>query len=90
MQLYLPYVRRELLPCCQNIMVLKSIEKGLYHIYTPTTKIEPINKQCSYHIETSQLIYNSNQLTGFYMIGTLVVNELICSFLIFQEIKRII
>ena len=27
-----------------------------------------------HHKETNQLICNANQLTGFYMIGTLVVN----------------
>ena len=31
------------------------------------------NDQCSHHIETSQLICRANQLTGFYMMGTLVV-----------------
>ena len=30
-------------------------------------------------IETSQLIYRANQLTGFYMIATLAFNELNCS-----------
>ena len=34
---------------------------------------------CSHHIETSQLIYRANQLTGFYMMGTLVVKVLIIS-----------
>ena len=34
------------------------------------------NDQCSHHTETSQLIYPSNQLTGFYTVGTLVVKEL--------------
>ena len=29
--------------------------------------------QCSHHIETSQSIYGANQLTGFYMMGILVV-----------------
>ena len=29
--------------------------------------------QCYYHIETSQLICRANQLTGFYMMGTLVL-----------------
>ena len=28
------------------------------------------------HIETSQLIYHANQLTGFYMMETLEFNEL--------------
>ena len=33
--------------------------------------------QCSHHIETSQLIWSANQLTGFYMMRTLVVKGLI-------------
>ena len=32
---------------------------------------------CPYHIETSPLIYRANQWTGFYMIGTSVMKELI-------------
>ena len=35
------------------------------------------NDQCSHHIETSQLICIANQLTGFYIIKTLVVKGLI-------------
>ena len=31
----------------------------------------------SYHIETSQLICTTNQLTGLYMMTTLAFNELI-------------
>ena len=32
-------------------------------------------------METSQLIFRANQLTGFYMMGTLVVKELkICTY----------
>ena len=34
------------------------------------------NDQCPSHIETSQLICRANQLTGFYMTGTLVVKRL--------------
>ena len=34
------------------------------------------NDQCSHHIETSKLICIANQLTGFYMMGTLVVKGL--------------
>ena len=34
-----------------------------------------INDQCSHHIETSHLICNTNQLTGFYMTGK---QQLIC------------
>ena len=29
------------------------------------------NDQCSHYIETSQLIFRANQLTGFYIMGTL-------------------
>ena len=36
-----------------------------------------LNDQCSHHIETSQLICRADQLTGFYMMGTLVVKGLI-------------
>ena len=32
--------------------------------------------KCSHHIETSQLICRANQLTGFFMMGTLVVKRL--------------
>ena len=35
----------------------------------------PFNNQCSHHIETSQLICRANQLTGLYMMGTLVVKR---------------
>ena len=34
------------------------------------------NDQCSHHKETSQLICRANQLTGFYIKGTLVVKRL--------------
>ena len=37
---------------------------------------KPFNDQCSHHIETSQLICSTNQLSGFYMIRTLVVKRL--------------
>ena len=37
---------------------------------------KPANNQCPPHVETSQLIRVTNQLTGFYMRGTLVVNGL--------------
>ena len=39
-------------------------------------KLQPFNDQCSCHIETNQLIYRANQLTGFYMMGTLIVKRL--------------
>ena len=37
----------------------------------------PFNDQCSHHLETSQLIFSANQLTGFYTMGKLVVKGLI-------------
>ena len=37
--------------------------------------------QCSHHIETGQLICSANQLTGFYMMGILVVKWLNYEFL---------
>ena len=33
--------------------------------------LQPIKCQCCSHIETSQLIFTTNQLTGFYMRATL-------------------
>ena len=35
-----------------------------------------IKRQSCHHIETSQLICRANQLTGFYMVATLALNEL--------------
>ena len=35
-----------------------------------------IKRQSYYYIETSQLIWRANQLTGFYMMATLAFNEL--------------
>ena len=46
----------------------------------PIEKYKPFNNQCSHHIETSQLICSANQLTGFYMIGSLFVKGLIIIF----------
>ena len=36
----------------------------------------PFNDHCSHHIETSQLICRANQVTSFYMMGTLFVKRL--------------
>ena len=33
--------------------------------------VNPLTNNVSHHIETSQLICNANQLTGFYMTGTI-------------------
>ena len=38
---------------------------------------QPFNEQCCHHTETNQLICSANQLTGSYMMRTLVVNGLI-------------
>ena len=52
----------------------------------------PFNDQCFPHIETNQLICRANQLTGFYMMGTLVVKGLIeiyvDNILIFLALKQ--
>ena len=39
--------------------------------------IKDLKRQSSHHRETSQLTYSENQVTGFYMIGTLAFHELI-------------
>ena len=45
-------------------------------IYFLMTKIMPLNiqGQCSMLIVTKQLIYTTNQLTDFYIYGTLTLN----------------
>ena len=48
---------------------------------------EPFNDQCSHNIETSQMIFSANQLTGFYMVGTLVVKGLSLYYIINLKIK---
>ena len=35
-----------------------------------------INSLSCHHIKTNQLIWRANQLTGFYIMATLVFNEL--------------
>lgn len=35
-----------------------------------------LTKKCSLHIKTSQLIFNGNELTGFYVRQTLFANDL--------------
>ena len=37
-------------------------------------RFQPISRQYSFHIQTSQLICIANQLTGFYMKGTYTGN----------------
>ena len=36
---------------------------------------QPFNVQCSYHKETSQLIYKANHLTGFFVIGIINIKK---------------
>ena len=38
--------------------------------------LKPIKCQCCTHVETSQLIFTANQLTGFYVRATMVFNGL--------------
>ena len=67
--------------------------KELLMIYCRLTStcFNPLTNNVPHHVETSQLVCNTNQLTGFHMMadgGTLVVNELthhFCSRLL-QEI----
>ena len=49
--------------------------KGYYLDPDSGNFLEPFNDQCSHHIETSHLICSANQLTGFYMMRTLVVKR---------------
>ena len=59
--------------------VLKNFAKftGKHPCQSLLLTLEPLNDQCSHHIESSQLICRANQLTAFYMMGTLVVKGLI-------------
>ena len=41
------------------------------------TTVNPLKRQSCHHIENSQLICRTNQLTGFYMMATLAFNKLI-------------
>ena len=40
-------------------------------------KYQPIKRQNCHQVDTNQLIYSANQLTGFYIMATLTINELI-------------
>ena len=44
--------------------------------YKKCSKSTPISDQCQNHMETSQLVFNTNELTGFYMMTTLVLHAL--------------
>ena len=63
--------------------ISSTVTKRTYNIYSKLNckssyliYLKPLNGQCSHHIETSQLIYSANHLTGFYMMGTLAVKGL--------------
>ena len=61
---------------------IKSMKPGYWWIWFPVnfefyiSKAQLIKRQICHHIETSQLIYPANQLTGFYMMTTLAFNGL--------------
>ena len=40
-------------------------------------KYQLIKRQNCHQVDTNQLIYSANQLTGFYIMATLTINELI-------------
>ena len=53
------------------------LRKQIFHTKNIWNFDELTKCQSCHHIETSQLIYSANQLTGFYMMATLAFNELI-------------
>ena len=55
---------------CQRTVFYGEVNASLILLYL-------INRQSCHHIETSHLICYANQLTSFYMMATLAVNELI-------------
>ena len=59
---------------CKSPTITKTRNSSV--IYKPEKKTQPFNGQCSHHIETIQLICRANQLTSFYMMGTLAVKKL--------------
>ena len=62
--------------------MLAEYKQGIPENWTFLWHVDLIIKcQCCPHAETSQLIYTTNQLTGFYMRATLAFNGLINEFL---------
>ena len=53
--------------------ILLSLVTSFFCFETPKL----IKRQSCHHIEIGQLIYKANQLSGFYMIATLALNDLI-------------
>ena len=60
-------------PTIQGLIKLKSLT--LYCAF-PHERFYSIVDQCSHHIETSHLIIRITNLTGFYVMETLVINWL--------------
>ena len=44
--------------------------------YWPEHSFDSLNAKVAIYIETSQMIFFANQLTGFYIMATLAFNEL--------------
>ena len=61
----------------ENLTNLWSFSSTCQKRKSAATNIWSIEYQCCPHIETSQLIFCANQLTGFYMRATLAFNVLI-------------
>ena len=62
----------------KNHDTVKNLRRDDFEQHCPKNEVFHylIKRQSCYHIETSQLICSANQLTGFYMMATLVFNEL--------------
>ena len=74
------YLFLEFFRSCKNLVA--DIHQTFGFIVGQIFFFNPFNDQCSHHIETSQLICRANQVTGFYMMRTLVVKW-------FKKIPRI-
>ena len=67
-----------------HTIITTAMEKTMRHLrflkillpFDFSAEFLTFNDQCSHHIETSQLICRVNQLTGFYMMRTLVAKRL--------------
>ena len=62
----------------QKVELISSVEElnVSYNGETKGDEAPEVNDQCSCYTETCQLICRANQLTGFYIMGTLVVKGL--------------
>ena len=61
---------------CSHCKILKLFSAIFQHYAREIQSVLPFNDQCPSHIETGQLLCSANQLTGFYMSGTLVLKGL--------------